>query len=102
MIVILDVKQLSLLPQSVMSVRQFITFIRLRIFSLSSLLRDFFTECAQLLICVQLFVTPWSLSPIGSSGLGVLQARILEWVAMPSSRCLPNPGIDIRIYQIIF
>ena len=70
LIVILDVKQLSLLPQSVMSVRQFITFIRLRIFSLSSLLRDFFTECAQLLICVQLFVTPWSLSPTGSSGLG--------------------------------
>ena len=24
---------------------------------------------------------------------GILQARILEWVAMPSSRGLPNPGI---------
>ena len=24
---------------------------------------------------------------------GTLQARILEWVAMPSSRDLPNPGI---------
>ena len=33
-------------------------------------------------------------SPLGSSVHGVLQARILEWVAMPSSRNLPNPGIE--------
>ena len=26
--------------------------------------------------------------------MGILQARILEWVAMPSSRDLPNPGIE--------
>ena len=25
---------------------------------------------------------------------GVLQARILEWVAFPFSRDLPNPGIE--------
>ena len=25
--------------------------------------------------------------------MGILQARILEWVAMPSSRDLPNPGL---------
>ena len=25
--------------------------------------------------------------------MGILQARILEWVAMSSSRDLPNPGI---------
>ena len=30
----------------------------------------------------------------GSSVLGVFQARILEWVAMPSTRDLPNPGIE--------
>ena len=29
----------------------------------------------------------------GSSARGILQARILEWVAMPFSRDLPNPGI---------
>ena len=29
----------------------------------------------------------------GSSVHGILQARILEWVAMPSSGDLPNPGI---------
>ena len=26
---------------------------------------------------------------------GILQARILEWVAMPSSRDLPDPGIKL-------
>ena len=30
----------------------------------------------------------------GSSVLGVLQARILEWVAMPSSGNFPNPGME--------
>ena len=34
-------------------------------------------------------------SPPGSSVHGILQARILEWVAMPSSRGdLPDPGIE--------
>ena len=27
---------------------------------------------------------------------GILQARILEWVAVPFSRDLPNPGIEPR------
>jgi len=33
-------------------------------------------------------------SPPGSSVHGILQARILEWVATPFSRDLPNPGIE--------
>ena len=33
-------------------------------------------------------------SPPGSSVHGILQARILQWVAMPSSRHLPNPGTE--------
>ena len=28
--------------------------------------------------------------------MGILQARILEWVAMPFPRDLPNPGIEPR------
>ena len=28
--------------------------------------------------------------------MGILQARILEWIAMPTSRDLPNPGIKLR------
>ena len=35
-------------------------------------------------------------SPPGSSVHGVLQARILEWVAIPFSRDLPDPGIEPR------
>ena len=33
-------------------------------------------------------------SPPGSSVHGILQARVLEWVAMPSSKDLPDPGIE--------
>ena len=31
----------------------------------------------------------------GSSSHGILQARILEWVAIPFSRDLPDPGIEL-------
>ena len=34
---------------------------------------------------------PIDYSPSGSSVLGILQARILEWVAMPSSRGSSQP-----------
>ena len=36
---------------------------------------------------------PMDYSSSGSSVHGILQARILEWVAMPSSGDLPHPGI---------
>ena len=35
-------------------------------------------------------------SPPGSSDGGILQARILEWVAIPFFRDLPDPGIEPR------
>ena len=41
--------------------------------------------------CVQLFTTPWTrlgytpCNPLGSSLHGILQAKILEWVAIPLS-----------------
>ena len=38
---------------------------------------------------------PMDCNPPGSSVYGILQARILERVAMPSSRGLPNPGIEL-------
>ena len=38
---------------------------------------------------VQLFATPWTVR-------GILQARILEWVAFPFSGDLPNSGIKPR------
>ena len=42
---------------------------------------------------VQLFATPWTIThqaPVH----GILQARILEWVAISFSRDLPDPGIE--------
>ena len=39
---------------------------------------------------------PMDYSPPGSAVHGILQARILEWVAIPFSRDLPNPGIKPR------
>ena len=45
--------------------------------------------------CVYLFAILWT---VGCSVLGILQTKILEWIAMPSSRgrtlLLPNPGIE--------
>ena len=33
-------------------------------------------------------------SPPGSSVHGILQARILEWIAMPPPGDLPEPGVE--------
>ena len=33
-------------------------------------------------------------SPLGYSVHGIFQARILEWVAISSSRGFPDPGIE--------
>ena len=44
--------------------------------------------------CIRLFVTPVDCSLPGSSVHGILQARILEWVAISFSRNLPDPGIE--------
>ena len=34
-------------------------------------------------------------SPPGATVHGILQARILVWIAMPSSGDLPDPGIEL-------
>ena len=39
---------------------------------------------------------PVDCSPPGSSVHGILQARILQWVAMPLSRGSSDPGIELR------
>ena len=47
----------------------------------------------------QLYLTlcdPTDCSLPGSSVNGILQARILEWVAIPFPGDLPNPGIEPR------
>ena len=50
----------------------------------------------QLLSYVQLFTTPWTVAHQAPLSMGILQARILEWVASPSPRDLPDPGIEPR------
>ena len=40
---------------------------------------------SQLLSHVRLFVTPWTVACQAPLSMGILQARILEWVAIPSS-----------------
>ena len=42
--------------------------------------------CAYLLSCIWLFATPWTVAHQAPLPMGVLQARILEWVAMSSFR----------------
>ena len=49
---------------------------------------------AQLLSHVQLFAIPRSVARQALLSMVFLQARILEWFAMPSSKGLPNPGIN--------
>ena len=39
---------------------------------------------------------PTLCDPMGYTVLGILQARILEWVAIPYFRDLPNPGMEPR------
>ena len=53
--------------------------------------------CIGLLCWAQSCLTlcnPMDCSALGSSVHGILQARILEWVAMPSSRGSSNPRIE--------
>ena len=48
---------------------------------------------AKLLQSCPTLCNPMDHSPPGSSAQGILQARILEWVALPFSRDLPDPGV---------
>ena len=50
--------------------------------------------CAQSLQSCPTLWDPMDYSLPGSSVLGILQARILEWVAISFSRDLPDPGIE--------
>ena len=54
--------------------------------------------CAGTLIACQSGLTlchPVDCSPPGSSVREIFQARVLEWVAISSSRDLPDPGVKL-------
>ena len=65
------------------------------VFLTSSICQFSLCVCTQALSCVQLFETPWTHSPVGSSVHRIVQARILEWVANSSSRGIfPTQGLN--------
>ena len=49
--------------------------------------------CVRSLSHVRLSATPWTVAHQAPMSMGILQAGILDWVALSSSRDLPNPGI---------
>ena len=51
--------------------------------------------CAKSLQSCLTLRDPIDYSQPGSSVHGILQARVLEWGAMPSSSNLPDPGIEL-------
>ena len=53
--------------------------------------------CASSLSHVPLFATPWTVAHQAPLSMGILQARILEWVAMPSSRGSSQPRNRTRV-----
>ena len=59
-------------------------------------------QLAILLCCVLIHsvesvsVALWAVAHQAPLSVGILQAKILEWVAMPSSRGRPNPRIEPR------
>ena len=48
--------------------------------------RKYAVLCAEMVSHVRLFVTPWTVARQVPLSMVILQARILEWVAMPYSR----------------
>ena len=48
---------------------------------------------------IWLFVTPWTVAHQAPLSMGILQTRILEWVACPPPGDLPNPGMEPRFSE---
>ena len=59
--------------------------------------------CEMVLCCfsdVSLFVTLWTVAHHAPLSMGILQARILEWVAMPSSRGSSQPRDRTQVSNV--
>ena len=56
--------------------------------------------CAWPLSHVHLFATPWTAASQTPLSIGILQARILEWAAMPSSRGSSQPRDGTQVSYI--
>ena len=49
---------------------------------------------------VLLFATPWTVAHQAPLSMGILQARILEWIAMPFSRGSSQPRDQTQVSRI--
>ena len=49
---------------------------------------------------VGLFATPWTLAYLAPLSMGILQAKILEWVTMPSSWESSQPSDQTQVFHI--
>ena len=49
---------------------------------------------------VMLLVTPWTVAHQAPLSMGILQARVLEWIAMPSSRGSSQPRDQTQVSHI--
>ena len=56
--------------------------------------------CCVVFSC-SVFATPWTVACQASPSMGILQARILGWVAMPSSRASSQPRDQTWVSRII-
>ena len=54
---------------------------------------------AYLLSCVRLLASLWIVAHQAPLSMGILQARILEWVAMPSSKASSQPKDQTQVLQ---
>ena len=70
-----------------------LSFPKYRVVFISNTAFAYCCACSVVNSCPTL-CNPMDCSPLGSSVHGILQARILEWVAISSSRDLPDPGIE--------
>ena len=53
--------------------------------------------CAQSLSSFRLFTAPWTVAHLAPLSMGILQARIPEWVAMPFSRGSSQPRDQTQV-----
>ena len=52
--------------------------------------------------CIRLFAMLWTVACQAPLSIGILQARILEWIAMPSSRGIfPTQGSNPQLLHLL-
>ena len=73
----------------------FITLLIYDAIQIANYIFQYLKEYAKSLQSYLTLCSPTDYSPPGSSVHGILQAKILGWVAFPSPGDLPNPGTEL-------